>query len=848
VRPARQVRHDSAAHPPLRRPWHTSRLILFAALLSLSSGPTRAAGQPSDPDQIRLTPEERAWLTAHGPLRFAPDPAFPPIEWFDEAGRYRGMVADYFELIQARLGTRIEIVRVSSWDEALRRARTREVDGLTAAQPTPERAAYLDWTPAMLDIANVVIVRAGAEGHLSLASLSGHRVAVTSGNALHEYLRSAYPAILLIPLPDDLSSLVSVSFGRVDAAVVNLAVASYLIEQQGITNLAVAADSGRSNPLAIATRNDQPLLRSIMSKGLAAVTQAERETIQARWLHIQGGEFVSRRTLTAWVAAVLAALALAAALAVAWNRALRRRVAKATAALQEELGERHRAEAALRRSEGKLAFHLAQTVVGVIEFDRDFRVAYWNPAAEKIFGWSREEVTGKVADFLLPEEQRPELHAAWQKLLATAEGSHQVNPNLTRAGGTITCEWFNTTLADDTGRVYGVMSLALDVSERERREEAQARAQRIESLAVLAGGIAHDFNNLLTGILGNLSLLLEDDPPRADRTEMLGEAAAAARRAQALTRQLLTFARGGAPMKALLDLGPLVREGALFASRGTAATCQVDVPEGLWAMEADAGQLGQVVQNLVLNALEARTDGEVTVSLGNVRREPPAVPSGPCVRLRVTDQGPGIPADRLDRIFDPFYSTKLRGSGLGLAVTHSIVARHGGQVEVRSAPGQGTTFDVYLPALPDRVMIHPAPQAPTPAMRLRVLVMDDEEVIRRVAQRALVPAGCDVEVAGSGEEAVARWRAASEAGRPFDLAVLDLTVPGGMAGQETLAALRVIDPAVRAIVSSGYSSSAVLADYRAHGFVAAITKPWSADDLRRTVAAVGVRPNRAAAT
>jgi PAS domain S-box-containing protein len=822
------------------------RLILLAALLALAPGAARTASSPGDSTHVELTNEERAWISAHGPIRFAPDPAFPPIEWFDEEGRYRGMVADYFALIQARLGAPIEIVPVSSWDEALRRARTREVDGITAAQPTPERAAYLDWTLPMLDIPNMVIVRAGAEGHLTLDSLGGHRVAVTRGNALQEYLRTTYPAIQIEPQADDLSCLLAVSFGRVDAAVVNLAVASHFIEQHGIANLRVAADSGRRNPLAIATRSDQPLLRSIMEKGLAAVTQAEREAIQARWLHLQGGQFVSHRTLVGWVAAGLAALALAATMAVLWNRTLRRRVARATAALQQELGVRQRAEAALRRSESKLALHLAQTVVGVIEFDRDFRVAYWNPAAERIFGWSKEEVTGRIADFLLPAGHWAELHAAWQELLGGAGGSHQVHANLIRSGGTITCEWFNTTLKDDAGQVYGVMSLALDVSERERREEAQARAQRIESLAVLAGGIAHDFNNLLTGILGNLSLLLEADLPRADQVELLGEAAAASRRAQALTLQLLTFARGGAPMKSLIDLGPLVREGALFASRGATGTCQVDGLEGLWPVEADAGQIDQVVHNLVLNALEARPGGAVAISLANLRRDPPAMPSGPCVRLRVSDQGPGIPADRLDRIFDPFYSTKLRGSGLGLAVTHSIVARHGGQVEVHSGPGQGTTFDVYLPARPDQAMVHPASsaQAPAPAMRLRVLVMDDEEVIRHVAQRALAPAGCDVEVAGSGEEAVARWRAAREAGRPFDLAVLDLTVPGGMAGLETLAALRAIDPAVRAIVSSGYSSSAVLADYQAHGFVAAIAKPWSSGDLRRVVASVGAFADR----
>jgi PAS domain S-box-containing protein len=796
---------------------------------------------PPGPALVELTPEERAWLTAHGPLRFAADPAFPPLEWFDQDGRYRGMVADYFQLIEARLGTRIEIVQTASWDEAVQRARARQVDGLTAAQPTPERAAFLDWSPPLLDISNVIVVRAGAGEVATLDGLAGRRVAVTRGNALHEYLRRSFPAIEVAPQPDDLASLTAVSFGRVDAAVVNLAVASFLIEQQGITNLRVAGDSGRSNPLSIATRNDQPLLGSIMRKGLAAVTPADRQAIQARWLRIQGGHFVSGRTVVAWTAAGLGLLGLGALLALAWSRVLGQRVARATSELQRELADRRRAEAALRRSEGKLALHLHQTAVGVIELDREFHVVYWNPAAERIFGWTNAEATGSRADFLVAPERRAEMRMVWVQILRQTGGWHHLTSNRTRDGRTISCEWFNTALVDDAGQVYGVMSMALDVSERERREEAQARAQRLESLAVLAGGIAHDFNNLLTGILGNLSLLLTDDPPPAERQEMVAEAEAAARRAQALTRQLLTFSRGGAPMKTLLDPGPVVREAARFASRGAAGTCRVEVPDGLWTLKADAGQLGQVVQNLVLNGLEAHPGGEVTISLANLRRQPPAVPAGPCLHLRVSDQGQGIPAERLTRIFDPFFSTKDRGSGLGLAVTHSIVVRHGGQVEVRSAPGQGTSFDIFLPALPEGVAAAAPPKAPAPIMRLNVLVMDDEEAILRLAQRALGAAGCEVEVAVNGVEAVARWRAAREAGRPFDVVVLDLTVPGGMAGQETLAALRQLDPAIRSVVSSGYSASEVLADHRAHGFTAAITKPWSADELRRVVAEVGAQ-------
>jgi PAS domain S-box-containing protein len=828
----------------LSRGWPRRRLAsaVVAALLALSALPGGAAQPSAAPAApIELTPEERAWLAGHGPLRFITEPAYPPIEWFDEQGRYRGMVAEYFGLIEARLGTRIEVLRAPSWDEAMRRAQAHEVDGLTAAQPTPERSVFFDWTPPLLQIPSVVIARSGAEGDFTLEGLAGRRVAVTSGNALHEHLRADHPAILLQPQADDLACLVAVSFGRVDAAVVNMAVASYLIEQQGITNLRVAADSGRTNVLAIATGRHQPLLRSIMAKGLAAVTLEEREAIQDRWLGVQGGHFISGRAVAGWAAATLAALAVATLVVVGWSRALRRRVARATADLQLELGERRRVEEALRRSERKLAFHLDQTAVGVIEFDQEFRIAYWNPAAERIFGWTRAEAMGKGADLLMTEAQRAELFQAGGQLLQHPGAWHHVSANQTRDGRTITCEWFNTTLADDAGQVYGLMSLAVDVSERVGREEAQRRAQRLESLAVLAGGIAHDFNNLLTGILGNLSLLLTDDPPPADRLEMLTEAEAAARRAQALTRQLLTFSRGGAPTKALIDPGPLVREAALFASRGAAGACRLEIPAGLWTVEADAGQLGQVVQNLVINGLEARLDGEVDVLLANVRRPPQATPTGPCLRLRVTDHGVGIPAERLGRIFDPFYSTKDRGSGLGLAVTHSIVVRHGGQVEVHSTLGQGTTFDVFLPALPERTVevAPPTPPTPTPAMNLRVLYMDDEEPILRLAQRTLSSAGCEVEVAISGVEAVMRWRVARDQGRPFDVVVLDLTVPGRMGGEETLSALRALDPAVRAVVSSGYSSSEVMADHRAHGFTAAITKPWTAEELRRVVAAVG---------
>ncbi len=334
---------------------HPLRAVIYSMLLALPGTVVSDAQQPPPAAQVDLTPEERAWLVSHGPLRFVTEPAYPPIEWFDEEGRYRGMVAEYFEILEARLGTRIEVLRAPSWDEAMRRARSHEVDGLTAAQPTPERSFAFDWTPPLLKIPSVVVARANADGDFTLEGLKGKVVAVSSGNALHEFLRSAHPGVRVEPQPDDLSALLAVSFGRADAAMVNLAVATYLIEQHGINNLRVAADSGRTNVLAIATGKHQRLLGSIMEKGLASVTPAERDAIQGRWLRMQPGDrLVSWRTAASWGAAVLGVLMVVALLALAWSRALRRQVTRATSEVQRELADRRRAEEAERRRAAEL--------------------------------------------------------------------------------------------------------------------------------------------------------------------------------------------------------------------------------------------------------------------------------------------------------------------------------------------------------------------------------------------------------------------------------------------------------------------------------------------------------------
>ncbi len=380
---------------------------------------------------------------------------------------------------------------------------------------------------------------------------------------------------------------------------------------------------------------------------------------------------------------------------------------------------------------------------------------------------------------------------------------------------------------------------------REARMQAElARAGKLESLGLLAGGIAHDFNNLLTVLLGNISLARLDSSLTEESSRSLAQAEKAAGRARDLTQQLLTFAKGGAPIRTAVSLPEVVKEVAEFAVHGSQVRCQFDLPADLWPASVDKGQIAQVVQNIVINALQAMPAGGVVgIALSN-REVGPEFPGvlapGRYVRLDFSDQGPGIAAADLGRIFDPYFSTKKQGSGLGLATVHSIVKKHAGHVTVESTPGRGTTFRVWLPAAEAAAKSAaraPAVSLPDPAAAAgtRVLLMDDEEFIRNLGGSILRRFGYDATAVADGTAALAEYARAAQAGRPYQLVILDLTIPGGMGGRQAMEELLKLDPHVKAIVSSGYSNDQVLASYHAHGFRGMISKPYDVADFAHAV-------------
>jgi signal transduction histidine kinase len=381
-----------------------------------------------------------------------------------------------------------------------------------------------------------------------------------------------------------------------------------------------------------------------------------------------------------------------------------------------------------------------------------------------------------------------------------------------------------------------------DITERKRLEEERIRNQKLEALGTLAGGLAHDFNNILTTILGNISIIRMDFLSGRDIIDRLDALEKASLRARDLSSQLLTFSRGGAPVKRMTDLRPLLREAADFALRGSRSHADYAISDDLASAEVDEGQIRQVVSSLIGNAAEAMPDGgRVTVRAENVTLGPDSqagLGAGPYIKITVADQGPGIPPEVREKIFDPYFTTSNKASGLGLATSYSILRRHNGLVCLDETGVKGSTFAVFLPAAMANTGVVIESRAANPAAAVRVLVMDDDPTVLEVAGLMLESLGYEVTPAKDGDEAIALYGQAKQAGSPYDLVIMDLTVHGGMGGTEAVARLRESDPAVRAIVSSGYSSDPVMSEYQRYGFSGVVPKPYTLEGLKDAVEGV----------
>jgi PAS domain S-box-containing protein len=471
---------------------------------------------------------------------------------------------------------------------------------------------------------------------------------------------------------------------------------------------------------------------------------------------------------------------------------------------------------------------------GVVATDREEHIILINQAASSLTGYSPDEVIGQPLRkilYVLDDQTSETLPVA---------ASFKEHPILvTRDLKEVPIAINNTPIKDPDQQIIGTVTVFYDITEKQKTERELLKADKLESLGILAGGIAHDFNNILAAILANIQLAFIKSKKKEVIEPYLLNTIETTRKASDLTKQLLTFSKGGAPVKKDASLIDLIKDTTEFVLRGSRVKAEFAIPDNLWIASIDEAQISQVIHNLAINAEQAMPKGGIIqIYAENIVIQPDShIQPGNYIKITVKDQGIGIKKEHLPKIFDPFFTTKKDGNGLGLATSYSIISRHNGYIEVDSREDIGTIFVIYLPAT--NIPALPIPrkdEAATPGTGLKVLLMDDEETILNAVSEMLNSSyGYQVISTTDGAKAIELYQAAQKSGNPFDVVIMDLTVPGGMGGQEAVAFLRDFDPKIKAIVSSGYANNPIMADYERYGFSGVVSKPYKIDELNEVL-------------
>ena len=511
-------------------------------------------------------------------------------------------------------------------------------------------------------------------------------------------------------------------------------------------------------------------------------------------------------------------------------------------AVARDISERKQTENALQESEDKfrMTFDFSPDAVNINRLDDGLYVDI-NQGFTRITGFTREDVRGKTSLEIDIWQEAADRQRLVQGLRENGYVEN-LEAQFRRKDGSLVTGLMSARVISLKG-IPHIISISRDITERKKHEDEQLKIEKLESLGILAGGIAHDFNNILTGVMGNISFakVLLDAAHKAYKP--LAEAEKAAARAGELAHQLLTFARGGEPIKKVVSPRHLVNEALSFILHGSNVKGTIDIPDSIHAFKADEGQISRVLQNIIINAIQAMPGGGIlTVAARNevlTENNPLSLPPGSYIRLTFADQGCGISNDILKRIFDPYFTTKSAGIGLGLSSVHSIVSRHGGHIGVESVIGKGTTFTIHLPSMGKTEEQADAVVELTAEHRGgSILVMDDDQMVKDIASLMLTYLGYEVTLCEEGEEAVELYTASVESGAPFSLVIMDLTIPGGLGGKQAAERILARFPDACLVVSSGYSNDPIMSNYREYGFSGVIAKPYTLQNFKEVLSSL----------
>jgi PAS domain S-box-containing protein len=1027
--------------------------------------------------RVSFSKAEKKYLNNKKQITVCIDPDWMPLEKIED-GAHIGMTADYFALFQQKIPIPLTLVPTKNWSESVKYAKARKCDVFSLAMPTPDRRTYMDFTKPYLSIPLVLAGRRDMPFVDDITALNNIKFGVVKGYAFGEILRRRYPKMDIADVPSVDVGLKMVAEKKLDGFIGTLATVVYSIRKNFALELKVAGKFDERWELGVATRNDEPLLRSIFEKAIASVSRSEQERILNRWIAVK---YVKEKDYTVLWRVLMGAAVVS--LFLLWRLYTMRKFSaelkkqyrhvkvaeeryrqifntpneaiflhdantaeildvnqgmlkmfgctyeealqagvdnissgkfpftaeKALSKVRNtalhgpqkfdwlarkkdntlfwidvslkytEFGGQHYVIAVVRdidaRKKAEEALYFTQSAIdhsddSAFWSGQDGRLVYVNEAACRSLGYSRDELMALTISDFDPNSPVQAWDEHWQELKEkgflyletthrTKDGKEfpvevratflvyegkefncsfarditerkQAETNIAAekerlivtlrsiGDGVITTDtvgnivlmnkisekltgWSNSDAAgkplgevfhiineqtrevckdpvtkvinsgqiielanhtiliakdgtersiadsgapimDSESKIVGVVLVFRDVSEQIKTERELLKVKKLESIGVLAGGIAHDFNNILAAILGNINLALFDDELPDATKKLLLEAEKASLRAKDLTQQLLTFSKGGAPVKETASLDSVIRDSANFVLHGSQVTCRFNIPDDLMLVEIDKGQISQVIQNIALNAGQAMpTGGIVEIFCKNISSEKlPATLSASkqmFVEILIKDEGIGMAANLVDKIFDPYFSTKQEGSGLGLAITHAIITKHGGHIFAESLPGQGTSFTIYLPATENGQLENSkASEFKQQCSQAKILIMDDEAMVRKVSQAMLTKLGHQVELSKDGEEAIELYKKAVTKKMPFDLVIVDLTIPNGMGGNEAAQKILEINSEAKIIVSSGYSNDPIMSNFGDFGFCGAIVKPYQLQELSKVVA------------